>query len=380
MLTTDVCEACHSVTTWKPATKADHSQMPAAVAGTCNTCHSGTLTISTGVVQGKPADAIHQGVTAQCGTCHATSTWLGATFSHTGMTTGCVSCHNGTTATGKSATHLSSSNLCENCHNTTAWKPATTFDHTQTSVTACYTCHSGTVAISTGYVTGKPGTHIATTNKCENCHTSSGWKPAFAVDHTQIPEAVAGTCNTCHNGVQATGMPKGHVTTTAECGTCHKTLAWLPATFNHTGVTSGCAGCHDGVGATGKSSTHFITTRECNYCHSTTAWTPLTFKHASANYPGDHRTALTCTNSACHGGNSEAVTWRSPAYAGSCAGCHQANFEPDPHTHYGSTKYTVSELRNCSGACHIYSNATLTTITTRRNGPQHRVTDSAFSN
>jgi hypothetical protein len=42
-------------------------------------------------------------------------------------------------------------------------------------------------------------------------------------------------------------------------------------------------------------------------------------------------------------------------------------------------KYTVGELRNCSGACHIYRDSTLTTLETRRPGPEHRITDSGFN-
>jgi hypothetical protein len=42
------------------------------------------------------------------------------------------------------------------------------------------------------------------------------------------------------------------------------------------------------------------------------------------------------------------------------------------------TKYTVAELKNCSGACHVYTDATMTTIARQRPGPEHRVTDGEF--
>jgi predicted CXXCH cytochrome family protein len=44
--------------------------------------------------------------------------WLGATFDHTGITSGCVSCHNGVKAVGKQGSHMPTTNLCENCHTT----------------------------------------------------------------------------------------------------------------------------------------------------------------------------------------------------------------------------------------------------------------------
>jgi hypothetical protein len=38
----------------------------------------------------------------------------------------------------------------------------------------------------------------------------------------------------------------------------------------------------------------------------------------------------------------------------------------------------VSELRDCNGACHMYTDSTLTEIKKNRPGPEHRVSDSDF--
>jgi hypothetical protein len=118
-------------------------------------------------------------------------------------------------------------------------------------------------------------------------------------------------------------------------------------------------------------------TRDCATCHSYPDWTMLHFVHASAAYPGDHRAPLACA--ACHTANTDQIPWLSPANAGSCAGCHARDFRPDlhPKTQDG-LKYTVNELRNCSGACHVYSNATSGTVAKSMPGPYHRVTDAAF--
>ena len=40
--------------------------------------------------------------------------------------------------------------------------------------------------------------------------------------------------------------------------------------------------------------------------------------------------------------------------------------------------YTVSELRDCTGACHVYTDATMTTIQRSRPGPEHRVNGGEF--
>ncbi len=116
---------------------------------------------------------------------------------------------------------------------------------------------------------------------------------------------------------------------------------------------------------------------DCGTCHSYPDWGVLRFRHVSAAFPGNHRVALSCTS--CHSSNTDQIPWRSPANAGSCAGCHAADFKPAAHpkTVKGQS-YTVSELANCSGACHVYSDSTQSTITKSLPGPHHRVSDSAF--
>jgi hypothetical protein len=230
----------------------------------------------------------------------------------------------------------------------------------------CVSCHNGTTA------TGKPANHITTDNVCENCHTTTNWTSAV-VDHADV----SGTCSSCHNGTTATGKPANHIITTAECSDCHSTLAWTPASFDHSQASGPCASCHNGTIATGMPATHFVTTRNCDDCHVTTAWTPVHYTHVSPDFPGPHNASVTCAR--CHTTNTETATWTYVAYKPNCAGCHANRYTPDPHTKYGSVKYTVSELRDCSGACHIYTDATLTTIKTHRTG-HHHSSDSSFSN
>jgi hypothetical protein len=121
-----------------------------------------------------------------------------------------------------------------------------------------------------------------------------------------------------------------------------------------------------------------VTTRQCDYCHDTRAWTPITFEHSSPGYPGDHRANLECED--CHGSNTETVTWPFPQYQPDCAACHANQFEAEEHrkTQTPQTNYNVGELRDCTGACHIYDDPSLTTIHEFRPGPQHRVTDGEF--
>ena len=166
--------------------------------------------------------------------------------------------------------------------------------------------------------------------------------------------------------------------TTASCDTCHRTTAWLPATFSHVAVTPGtCAQCHNGTNATGKPGGHFSTSRSCDNCHTTTAWTPARYTHTSPAY-SPHSSGVTCIG--CHRGNTETISWQFGGYAGSCAGCHAGDYKQGSHkkTEVPTTIfYTVDELRNCAGSCHQYTDSTFSTILRSRSG-EHRSTSGGF--
>ena len=72
------------------------------------------------------------------------------------------------------------------------------------------------------------------------------------------------------------------------------------------------------------------------------------------------------------------MQWQFPAYQPDCAGCHANDFKPE-HKKVDSPTvfYTVAELRDCTGACHLYADTTLTTIKERRSG-EHHVGDGEF--
>ena len=303
---------------------------------------------------GYPLVGLHRSVT--CESCH-----VGGIFE--GTETRCESCHGGgsSLAPGKPLSHIPSSNRCEDCHRALGWEDAV-FDHFGIE-TACVRCHDGVIS------RGKGPFHVATSNRCEDCHTTVAWEDA-RFDHTGI----TANCSSCHDGGTAAGKPPTHLPTSASCELCHTTLAWSPATFDHSTVTGGCRGCHDGVTSTGKDGGHFVTNRECNVCHDVADWAPLIFRHLSAAYPGDHRRRVDCSD--CHQGNSEMVPWRFPAYQPDCAGCHASDFKSGPHKKYENPdhRYSVGELRDCTGACHVYTNSSLTTIKKHRSG-HHRVTD-----
>ena len=278
----------------------------------------------------------------------------------------CASCHSAATGAGKPAGHLATTDSCQSCHSTIAWLPVVRVDHSQVRGT-CASCHNGVSA------PGKPAKHLPTSAACESCHTTNAWTPA-RFDHAAV---TPGTCVSCHNSVRAIGLPRAHIPTTQSCDACHGTLGWKPAKVDHSAFTSGCATCHNNAGAVGIPAGHLRVSRDCSSCHSYPDWGVVRFRHTSASYPGNHRTTLAC--SACHTSETEAVPYPSPASAGTCAACHAKDFKPAPHPKViKGADYTVSELANCSGACHVYSDASATTVAKSRPGPYHRVTDATF--
>lgn len=68
-----------------------------------------------------------------------------------------------------------------------------------------------------------------------------------------------------------------------------------------------------------------------------------------------------------------------PSLAPDCAGCHRSDFESGPHKKHENPdrSYTAMELRDCSGSCHVYEDATLATIIKTRNRA-HSVGDRDF--
>ena len=146
----------------------------------------------------------------------------------------------------------------------------------------CLECHSDQIDASPGpgKIPGKSLNHIASTSRCETCHTPLGFNIVPFVDHQEV----FGTCSQCHNGVIAVGKSEFHQPTDAECDNCHNTTAFFElgadGKFDHTGITGGCSACHNGSTAIGKTptatdnppGTHPVTSAECISCHTTASF------------------------------------------------------------------------------------------------------------
>ena len=284
----------------------------------------------------------------------------------------CGGCHtpgSRISATPKPLRHIATSNDCSTCHSLFNFSPLVRMDHAAARG-SCFSCHNGAVAV------GKTPDHIPADNNCDACHTTIAFSPQ-RMDHSAVAPASKSMCRGCHSGVRAASLSRSHIPTTAECGTCHTTLSWSPARFDHSMVAGACQGCHNGATALGKVAGHMTTSRDCSICHHYPNWTPIRFVHASAEYPGEHRSAPACT--ACHATNTDQATWRFVAFRTNCAGCHGGNYKPEAHDKTtGGVKYTLAELQNCTGACHVYMDAALATVSKLRPAGHHKVTDGAF--
>jgi NMD protein affecting ribosome stability and mRNA decay len=360
------CAQCHSTSTWLNATfNHDSTGFPLTGLHTvppraCTDCHvnNNYSLNSTACITCHLKD--YQGTTnpnhvtanfpQTCAQCHTTSTWLNATFNHdstgfplTGLhtvppractdchvnnnynltTNACVSCHlkdyQGTT----NPNHVSSNfpQTCDQCHSTSTWLNAT-FNHS-----------------TTGFPLS--GSHTVPPRACTDCHVNNNYN------------LTATACVSCHQtDYNNATTPVNHVAAAfpTTCETCHDTVLWTDATFNHT--TTGfqltgahtvppraCVDCHvngnyslnstlcytchqkDYAGTTSPAhaSAGFPTT--CELCHDTTVWTDSTFNHNNTAFPltGSHTVPpRACTD--CH------VNGNYTTLPTTCIGCHQTDY------------------------------------------------------
>jgi hypothetical protein len=383
------CAICHTTVSWTTATF-DHSATGfpltnghASVA--CAACHTNNnYNLTTA-----PADCGNSGchlttwqqtnnpvhstagtqfAAANCAVCHTTTSWTTATFDHSAT---------GFALTG---THMSPTPTpCTSCH---------VNNNYTLSSTDCYGCHQ-TAFQSTATLGGSVPNHIAAgfptaAGQCASCHTITTWAAGvFNHSTTGFPLTNSHTtvaCNLCHVGnnyslaVAPTGCGNSgcHLTTwqqttnpvhpaagaafaAANCSTCHTTVAWTTATFDHsvtgfalTGMhvspsptpcvschvsnnytlsSAACYGCHvaawQSTATLGGAVPNHITAAfptDCSLCHTTSAFTGAVFNHATTGFPltGFH-TSVPCAG--CHVNNNYSLT------VTTCVSCHLANYQ-----------------------------------------------------
>ncbi|MBI4808453.1 MAG: cytochrome c3 family protein [Nitrosomonadales bacterium] len=286
---TAACETCHVGGVFKGTER------------NCDGCHAlGKRVVAT------PKSTSHIVTDAPCDTCHFnTSTFLGARFNHgTAQPGKCSTCHNGRLTMTKPPSHNTGSKAtesCDKCHRTYAWLPAT-WNHTGAGSCDQAGCH---LAGSNTYFRGSGPSHIRTgmlTYACTDCHNYFGWSPARYKHNT------GAACSSCHNGTIAVGKSGGHVATTDECSQCHtSTASWLGALgakpANHILYNGGvqCSSCHTGGGIVTGATLHAYVSPVCKTCHDSgsavTTILGVTGRKRLGNHEGSN-TSQDCTS--CH--------------------------------------------------------------------------------
>ncbi len=245
---------------------------------------------------------------------------------------------------------------CLDCHVMKSWKPVPKFDHNKTRYkltgrhkkVECQKCHK----IKADRPIGKDNVYLDFKvknytrcvdchkdphqkkfgQKCEQCHTTNGWKEynkkAFNHDLTAFP------------------LRGKHQT--VECKECHKSSETLKiARFQS------CTDCHQdyhqGQFATSQSK------GACEHCHTVNGFSPSTFSmkdHQSTNYPlkGAHQAVpcILCHKKINQGTPQETMQFRFKSTR--CIDCHE-----DPHDNQ-LNKYLklTSTINNMDGCEHCH--------------------------
>lgn len=350
------CTPCHTTTAWGPSTFS----------------HTNTQFPLTGA---------HQA--ASCNQCHASNQYQG-------LPSACIDCHAVDFQNAVNPNHVAGgfSQNCTECHTTIAWNPAS-FNHNNTNFSLtgahgplqcqschingnyqlvyndCYQCHQEDFSTPTNpnHVGGNFN------HDCTPCHTTSVWSPStFSHSTTQFPltgahQAVS--CGDCHVNNQYQGLPSAcfdcHVADfqnadnpnhvaggfSQNCMECHTTMAWTPASFNHSNtnfpltgahgplqcqschvdgnyqlVYNDCYQCHQTDYAVPTNPNHVAGNfnHDCAPCHTTSVWSPSTFTHNATPFPltGAHQ-AVSCGD--CHINN------QYQGLPSACIDCHLADFQ-----------------------------------------------------
>jgi hypothetical protein len=452
---TSLCSQCHDTIVWTDSTfnhantgfplQNSHQISPAGKVTGCDQCHLGNY--STLAIQ--PTDCGNSGchlntnygggwqgtnnpvhstagapfAAVNCSNCHNTISFLTATFDHSTTGWPLLGSHQLAPA-GKV-------NLCSDCH--------VNNNYTFTSAnTDCYGCHQ-TAWNSTPTFGGAVPNHITAgfpTSLCSQCHDTIVWTDStfnhantgfpLTNSHQIAPAGKVTGCDQCHVGNYSTlaiqptdcGNSQCHLTTyngtnnpvhstagapfaIANCSTCHNTITWTTATFDHSttgfpltgshqlapaGKVNLCSDCHIGNNYTagfppmdcGNSQCHLKDWNNtptfggnvpnhitagfpislCSTCHDTLLWTDGKFDHSTTGFPlqGPHmlppRTAVTgaigpmvnaCTD--CHIGGNYATGYPTT----DCYSCH-------------TTYYTNAQTYSTTAPNHVAANYPTTCV------------------
>ena len=305
----------------------------------------------------------HGALKEECATCHSASGWKPARVSrrfdharygfalegaHAAVE--CMACHG-------SLDFSQQKTLCASCHQD---------PHRGEMGTDCARCHGARSFIDrSSMLRAHQLTHLPLTGShagldCEACH-----RPA-AQGQMQFVGTRA-ECIACHEADFRAARNPDHTPFPQDCMSCHSTLGWNSARFDHArtsfpltgahtraacascqgdgvyaGKNTACVSCHrpDYDGTTNPNHAAAGYSTSCQTCHNTTAWAGAGFDHNQTAFPltGAHAGAA-CAS--CHGDG---------VYAGkstACASCHQSNYDGTTDPQHAAAGFPLT-----CGTCH----------------------------
>jgi hypothetical protein len=362
-------------------------------------CHLTTWQQTTTPVHSTSGSAF---AASNCSNCHTPAGWTSAAFDHsiTGFTL--TGTHMSPTPTACAACHINnnyslSSADCYGCHSA-AFQSTTTIggnvpNHITagfpTTASACATCHPITTwsaGVFDHSATGFPLTNGHANVQCALCHINSNYSLQIAATDCGNSQCHLTDWNNTNNPAHASA---GAPFAASLCSTCHTTVGWTTATFNHNSTTfpltgahttvacalchvnnnytgslpSTCIGCHladwNSTATLGGAIPNHITAgfpQDCTQCHSTINWSSATFNHNNTTFPltGAH-TTVACA--LCHVNND--YTGDLPT---TCYNCHTADWNSTATLGGSIPNHPTSGFPTDCTLCHTTTNWTTSTF------------------
>jgi hypothetical protein len=376
------CSTCHTTVNWDGATF-NHATTGFALVGLhsdqqCIACHVNNNYKLTSTACWSCHQTDYNNTTSpphksgafpqDCVPCHGASalSWTTGSFDHS--TTGftlvgvhatqtCVACH-------INNNYNLTSTACINCH-LNDYNGATNPPHKSAGFPQdCTLCHgssalSWTTATFDHSTTGFPLTGSHVTLQCVQCHVNNNYTLSSAA------------CWNCHQADYnaTTNPPHKSANFAQDCSTCHGTVNWDGATFNHASTgftlvgvhaTSQCTACHlsgnysltstacwschqtDYNGANNPPHKSAGFPQDCTLCHGSSVinWTSATFDHSTTGFAltGGH-TTLQCAQ--CHVNGNYSLT------SAACAQCHMTDYNNTTNPAHKAAAFPLT----CDG-CH----------------------------
>ena len=376
------CESCHQANMAQFADATNTFNHVAVRQLACLNCHSPNNPHPG--VRTSPADATHAAVMAQgqaCDKCHTTIEFTGPKIPTNHIPTAavaCTTCHTDAnyavmpTLAAIHANAPSSSSNCQQCHSSAAAAAfssanmvpalvAPPSNHIAMNGQSCEACHIATGSnvqlpvVDGAKFSNASFSHTGISSGCASCHgdgvttgTFFGVTPKNRLGLAPSHIASSQVCEDCHSSIPSAQIP-------VSGATAPNTFAG--GQFNHTGVGNGCDACHGasvsassfyGVAASSlvikpatlATSGHLPTTASCEACHSAPAGRiSVTLAH---NVPGSQFANPLPTAGAIHSGIS-----------GSCNSCHEggmawigvAAYTRAPTQYIANASYTGFQTR-----------------------------------